>query len=281
MEDRLIKRLGTVFALTWVGSVSVQAQTVDLAYSDVSTYTESGITANLPGGGTLQSDELIGVYSFVAANQNPASPSGWPAGAYPTTPFWSTCLSPGGLLDSGSYNYTLETYAAANGGLNPSAQWAGYVSGVTPGYGIQNAQYLWRLYGAGVMSGAYGNKNDAGAGLALAMYAALYNSTAYAAAPSSGSFKVTTASSGATADMTSFLNGLAAAGAATVQANSALGYVFEGTNPNNDGTGGPTGQELIINYSPVPEPTTMVAGALLLLPFGASTVRFFRKNRGA
>ena len=32
---------------------------------------------------------------------------------------------------------------------------------------------------------------------------------------------------------------------------------------------------------PVPEPTTMVAGALLLLPFGASTLRIMRKNRAA
>jgi hypothetical protein len=31
----------------------------------------------------------------------------------------------------------------------------------------------------------------------------------------------------------------------------------------------------------VPEPTTMVAGAMLLLPFGASTLRCFRKNRTA
>jgi len=31
--------------------------------------------------------------------------------------------------------------------------------------------------------------------------------------------------------------------------------------------------------TPIPEPTTMIAGALLLLPFGASTVRFFRKQR--
>ncbi|NOS70498.1 MAG: hypothetical protein HOP33_11265 [Verrucomicrobia bacterium] len=29
----------------------------------------------------------------------------------------------------------------------------------------------------------------------------------------------------------------------------------------------------------VPEPTTVIAGALLLLPFGASTVRFIRRNR--
>jgi hypothetical protein len=33
--------------------------------------------------------------------------------------------------------------------------------------------------------------------------------------------------------------------------------------------------------APVPEPTTLVAGALLLLPFGASAVRIVRKNRTA
>jgi hypothetical protein len=32
---------------------------------------------------------------------------------------------------------------------------------------------------------------------------------------------------------------------------------------------------------PVPEPTTMIAGALLLLPFGASTLRILRRNRAA
>ena len=31
----------------------------------------------------------------------------------------------------------------------------------------------------------------------------------------------------------------------------------------------------------VPEPSTYIAGALLLLPFGASTVRHFRKKRTA
>ena len=33
--------------------------------------------------------------------------------------------------------------------------------------------------------------------------------------------------------------------------------------------------------APVPEPTTMIAGALLLLPFGASTLRILRRNRTA
>jgi hypothetical protein len=31
--------------------------------------------------------------------------------------------------------------------------------------------------------------------------------------------------------------------------------------------------------APVPEPTTLIAGALLLLPFGASTLRIVRKSR--
>jgi hypothetical protein len=35
------------------------------------------------------------------------------------------------------------------------------------------------------------------------------------------------------------------------------------------------------NPTPVPEPTTVIAGALLLLPFAASTVRFLRKHRKA
>jgi hypothetical protein len=34
-----------------------------------------------------------------------------------------------------------------------------------------------------------------------------------------------------------------------------------------------------IDSPTIPEPGTMIAGALLLLPFGASTLRFVRKNR--
>jgi hypothetical protein len=34
-------------------------------------------------------------------------------------------------------------------------------------------------------------------------------------------------------------------------------------------------------FNAVPEPTTLVAGALLLLPFGASTIRILRKKRAA
>ena len=42
-----------------------------------------------------------------------------------------------------------------------------------------------------------------------------------------------------------------------------------------------TGALLQDQLALVPEPTTMIAGALLLLPFGASTLRILRKNRAA
>jgi hypothetical protein len=35
----------------------------------------------------------------------------------------------------------------------------------------------------------------------------------------------------------------------------------------------------LLNPTAVPEPSTMIAGALLLLPFGVSTLRVLRRNR--
>jgi hypothetical protein len=50
-----------------------------------------------------------------------------------------------------------------------------------------------------------------------------------------------------------------------------------GVDALNLGAPGQVQDQLVI----VPEPTTMIAGALLLLPFGASTLRILRKNRVA
>lgn len=40
-------------------------------------------------------------------------------------------------------------------------------------------------------------------------------------------------------------------------------------------------QDMVVSITPVPEPTTLVAGALLLLPFGMSTLRRLRKHGAA
>ena len=54
------------------------------------------------------------------------------------------------------------------------------------------------------------------------------------------------------------------------------GYLFTGTFSYGADSGSAT-----FDFTPVPEPTTMIAGALLLLPFGASTIRLLRKTRTA
>jgi hypothetical protein len=55
---------------------------------------------------------------------------------------------------------------------------------------------------------------------------------------------------------------------------SVQGYDFTGAFAYGAATGSAT-----FDFSAVPEPTTMIAGALLLLPFGASTLRGLRRNR--
>jgi hypothetical protein len=42
-----------------------------------------------------------------------------------------------------------------------------------------------------------------------------------------------------------------------------------------------TTQEMLFRITPVPEPTTLIAGLLLLLPFGASSLRVLRRSRSA
>ena len=64
--------------------------------------------------------------------------------------------------------------------------------------------------------------------------------------------------------------------------NTLIFAVHNGYVPAQEGDAGPFGlrtQDLTI--SAVPEPTTIIAGALLLLPFGLSTLRILRRNRAA
>jgi hypothetical protein len=56
---------------------------------------------------------------------------------------------------------------------------------------------------------------------------------------------------------------------------------WAGLEIGNGGTGPGTANIESITIGAVPEPTTMIAGAMLLLPFGASTLRILRKTRTA
>jgi hypothetical protein len=73
-----------------------------------------------------------------------------------------------------------------------------------------------------------------------------------------------------TSDTTVFNNSLGAYGVIAMN-------LFTGGNDTPANPGSPAQDQLAL----VPEPTTMLAGALLLFPFGASTLRILRKNRAA
>jgi len=56
------------------------------------------------------------------------------------------------------------------------------------------------------------------------------------------------------------------------------GYINFYPSDGSSNIGGPATATL---FDPVPEPTTLIAGGLMLLPFGASTLRILRRNRAA
>ena len=61
--------------------------------------------------------------------------------------------------------------------------------------------------------------------------------------------------------------------------NPELSAIYGGTGVTTASYSGSISSAAQVSNSPVPEPSTVVAGALLLLPFGVSTVRILRKHK--
>ena len=231
----------------------------------------------------ISSGDLIGLYAFDVTTTVAGGP---PLTPNPSTqPFWATCLSPAGYLNGNTHTYDLTAFSSAGNGINPNGVWS--TAGANNDAGIQNASFLYSQVAHGILSGGVagqsGTAAQQGAALALAMYQVLYNSTGYgtydsAAGGSAGVFKLTGGLTGSVA--TDYTDDLALLSKGFNP--DYTGYVLV-PNPNDSQNG--SGQDMILlgnpgqNYS-VPEPTTVMAGALLLLPFGASTLRILRRNRG-
>jgi hypothetical protein len=293
MKNAIAKFGMPVMAVVLAGSVHGQVVNMQLANT---TYSEDGFTATLSTGGVGQiiaSDDLIGLYGFSVNSVTPGSPLG---SLSLGSTFYSTCISPLGVLDNAPtpYNYQVTTFASASPGTYPSA-WVSPAG--APNAGIQNADYIFSLlaptlYGGHLIAGQSGSAQDQAAALAMTMYASLYNSTGYGAAGSplspSSAFSITADAYGSTetnaidndikADLTD-LGGLASVNPANLPA----GYVLVPTPADEEG---PAGQSMLLGVGvpggyPVPEPSTVIAGASLLVPLGASTLRILRKNRVA
>ena len=134
--------------------------------------------------------------------------------------------------------------------------------------GLQYAEELYSTYVGGIPAGGWTSaQKQEGAALQLAIWEVLYE------LPGTGAFNVLSG--------TGFISNTA--NSITTRANQMLSILSFGS-PNTslnttfwnatDASGTARySQDLIGPFAPVPEPTTIVAGALLLLPFLASTIR--------
>ncbi len=211
----------------------------------------------------------LGVFSFTVNTIDPtiASQTGLTIGSG----FNSVCLSPEGTLFFGQgYNYTYQSFSGAYPGINPPGYWSAN--------GIQNAAYLWNVFGGHVAS------PDQGTALSLAMLEVLYNGggTYGTLNNAQTQYQPTMSSLDSTAqtEYQNYLDFYTANGASSGSSGEAANTEAYGLFVPVDSTG----QEFIFiapnqeSITPVPEPTTLICGALLLLPFGASALRILYKK---
>jgi hypothetical protein len=188
-------------------------------------------------------------------------------GGSPLDTWNSVCLSPGGTIVNREL-VSKENFGQGAPGHLPN-NWS-------PG-GIYNAAYIYNMHIDEV-----GGSADKGVGLALAMLDALYDSTGMGklsvagAGIGVGNFQAT---AGVSANALSWYNSyIADVTTANINANHYYaGSVWRPVDLN--GNDAKTGQDFITKGTAIPEPTTMLAGALLLIPFGASTLRMLRRRK--
>jgi len=256
--------------------VAAHAQTVNLALSDYSSQALDQV-AGYYDGVPMGDPGQIGIYQFtVSGSTIPGLANG--------STIYSICLSPlGDVTTLDPEPYHMQTFSQANSGLNPALwTWNGLSGAAAQYWGIQNANYLWRSVANGGGPGGGSLSADQGAALAMALYTMLYNSTGYGAFAASGPLAPYTPTFVDASEQAAYNADLASVTVNAVSATISAGYIMVPDNPN---PAGPTGQDFIYSNSggsklspPVPEPSTMVAGVMMAMPFGASALRILRKK---
>jgi len=207
-------------------------------------------------------------------------------------PLFAVCISPQGNLTFGTFGYTginaasapaqAGAYSWPGGGGTAHPTQGAYSTG-----GLNNALYLFSTLSSYIDAsgpanggGTAGSTQDKAAALALAMYTSLYNSAGNGATiNASGPFQITAGLTGNV--LTDYKADLDQLKNFSLQS----GYILNPTEDlNSNGTLNSNGQDMELltsssNITSVPETSTYVSAALLILPFGASTLRVIRRNR--
>ena len=185
----------------------------------------------------------------------------------------TVCLDIGGTLLMGkTYGYSASTPFAGQSGINPlwgSGNEGGLNNSANAMAAIQAAANLFYTHSSVLSSGTPTERSA----LQLAVWEALYDTTAGSTTYglSDGRFQINSGNAAALALASTWLS--------AVDPNALyVGYLLK---PDPSQQYGTDGQEFFYNVSPVPEASTVIAGALLLLPLAASTVRILRKSNAA
>jgi hypothetical protein len=185
----------------------------------------------------------------------------------------TVCTDIKGVVYIGSqYNFVQGVF---NGQTGYDPKWAA-LSGGNPATAIDQAAYIYQTYGNLLTAGSASQA----AAVQLAVWKVLYdNGDANYDNFGAGVFTVKPTNAGDSTVLTAITDAKTYVDAAVAQNQQYVGYLLQPTDSN----GNPTTdvQEMLYNITPVPEPTTIIAGALLLLPFGFSTLRIVRRNRAA
>jgi len=180
----------------------------------------------------------------------------------------TVCCDINGTANIGAGQLYEEIPFAGQTGLDPA--WgndgANHPSAAQALNAIQNAAQIYGIYGP-----AAGLNASAWSAVQLAVWEALYDTGAAGGLNlSTGRFKVNSAEAGVIAAASGeLLNGNFAIPGSILVPIDSHGNIIDNF------------QEFLVDVTPIPEPSTVIAGILLLLPFGASTLRFMRKSRTA
>jgi hypothetical protein len=186
--------------------------------------------------------------------------------------FLTVCTDIGGTLFLGrTYGYSASTPFAGESGVKPTwgaGNAASLTSAANAAAAIQAAANIFFTHSSVLNGGSVAEK----AALQLAVWETLYDTTAgsTAYALGSGRFKVNSGNAAAVGIATTWLG--------EVDLNASYtGYLLK---PDPAQQYGLFGQEVFYDVTPVPEPTTVIAGALLLLPLVATMSRSRRRRPG-
>jgi hypothetical protein len=252
--NKFDKNIQALAAIVLACGLSSQAK-ADIDYQ-ISDYSLENVSVSINGGSSFETVLAGGI----GITETGSSGS---VGNAPSS-YVSVCTDFGGSLYLGkSYSF------AAPVNTTPApAGYTGYPNWSQQPYALENAATLFANYSSALTSG----NSDAAAGLQLAIWSALYDSTGVGAVNTSGTFQAASGSAAYT-DMNNYLTDLV--GLTPTSAEILL------PDPVGSPQGNPDGKppQALLLVAPVPEASSMVAAGMLLLAFGMSSLKSFGKFR--